>query len=48
MRDQPVAGVRLRNAGKKPKVAIVAVMRRMITILNALVRDDVQWQDRAA
>ncbi|MEX2650465.1 MAG: transposase [Alphaproteobacteria bacterium] len=39
---------RLRNAGKKPKVAIVAVMRRMITILNALVRDDVQWQDRAA
>jgi hypothetical protein len=28
-----------------PKVAIVAVMRKMITTLNAMVRDDVVWGD---
>jgi transposase len=39
---------RLRSAGKKPKVAIVAVMRRMLTILNALLRDGVEWQNRLA
>ena len=39
---------RLRGAGKKPKVAIVAVMRRMLTILNALLRDGVEWQNRTA
>jgi transposase len=37
---------RLRNAGKLPKVVIVAVMRKMITMLNAMVRDDVVWADR--
>jgi transposase len=36
---------RLKAAGKLPKVAIVAVMRKMITILNAMVRDDVVWAD---
>ncbi|HEV7372778.1 IS110 family transposase [Arenibaculum sp.] len=30
---------RLRNAGKKPKVAIVAVMRKLIVLANALIRD---------
>jgi transposase len=30
---------RLKAAGKKPKVTIVAVMRKMITTLNAMVRD---------
>jgi transposase len=35
---------RLKNAGKKPKVAIVAAMRKLITILNALVRDDQLWR----
>ena len=39
---------RLRAAGKKPKVAIVAVMRKIITTLNALVRDGVTWENRAA
>jgi transposase len=34
---------RLRNAGKKPKVAIVAVMRKIITTLNAILRDRRQW-----
>src|SRR5215204_3458374 len=34
---------RLRAAGKLPKVTIVAVMRKMITTLNAMLRDDVAW-----
>lgn len=38
----------LRSAGKKPKVAIVAVMRRMLTILNAIVRDARAWENRLA
>jgi transposase len=37
---------RLKAAGKLPKVVIVAVMRKMITTLNAMVRDDVVWADR--
>jgi transposase len=35
---------RLRDAGKKPKVAIVAVMRKIITTLNAMLRDGKQWK----
>ena len=35
---------RLIDAGKKPKVAIVAVMRKLITILNAMLRDGLTWQ----
>ena len=38
---------RLNAAGKKPKVTIVAVMRKMVTTLNAIVRDDVLWADRS-
>lgn len=34
---------RLKTAGKLHKVAIVAVMRKMITMLNAMVRDDMVW-----
>jgi hypothetical protein len=37
---------RLVATGKKPKVVIVAVMRKMITMLNAMVRDDVVWAGR--
>jgi transposase len=36
---------RLKGAGKMAKVVIVAVMRKMITILNAMVRDDLAWAD---
>jgi len=39
---------RLKAAGKQPKVVIVAVMRKMIVMLNAMVRDDVDWADRSA
>lgn len=38
---------RLRALNKKPKVVIVALMRRMLTILNAILRDGTQWQNRA-
>jgi transposase len=39
---------RLMATGKKPKVVIVAVMRKMLTILNAMVRDDLVWADRCS
>ena len=37
--------MRLKGAGKTAKVVIIAVMRKMITMLNAMVRDDVVWAD---
>jgi transposase len=37
---------RLTTGGKLPKVVIVAVMRKMITMLNAMVRDEVVWAGR--
>jgi transposase len=39
---------RLAATNKKPKVIIVAVMRKMITTLNAMVRDNAAWQPRSA
>ncbi|MBL0900322.1 MAG: IS110 family transposase, partial [Reyranella sp.] len=33
--------------GKKPKVAIVAVMRKMIVTLNAMLRDNQTWRTAA-
>jgi transposase len=36
---------RLRNAGKPPKVAFVALARKLLTILNAMVRDRTPWQE---
>ena len=38
---------RLRNAGKCYKVAITACMRKLLTILNALVRDNTFWRKPA-
>jgi transposase len=35
---------RLRAAGKPPKVALTACMRKLIVILNAMVRDGRPWQ----
>ncbi len=35
---------RLRAAGKPAKVAIVATMRKLLTILNAMMRDGQEWQ----
>jgi len=36
---------RLVAAGKPKKVAIVACMRKLLTILNAIVRDKAPWSD---
>lgn len=45
-RNLPLAQTyhRLRAAGKPAKVAIVACMRKLITILNAIIRDKKPWQ----
>lgn len=34
---------RLRQAGKRPKVALVACMRKLLTILNAMVKHQQRW-----
>jgi transposase len=39
---------RLAAADKKSKVVIVAVMRKMITTLNAMLRDKAEWQPKTA
>ena len=36
---------RLKGEGKKPKVAIVACMRKLIVILNAITRDQKSWNN---
>ena len=45
-RNLPMADVyhRMRKAGKPAKVAIVACMRKLLTILNAILRDQKPWQ----
>jgi transposase len=40
--------VRLIAAGKPPKVAIVAVMHKLLTVLNAILRDHTPWRPVAA
>ena len=35
---------RLRAAGKAPKVAITACRRKLLTILNAIVKNHTSWQ----
>lgn len=39
---------RLVEAGKPKKVAIIACVRKMIIILNSMVRDGVVWEEKAA
>ena len=39
---------RLRGAGKAPKVALTAGMRKLLTILNAMVRTGTPWQEKSA
>ena len=39
---------RLCAAGKLKKVAIVACMRKLLTILNAMVRDQAPWRNTIA
>lgn len=46
-RDLPLADTyhRMVQAGKPPKVAIVACMRKLLGILNAILRDKTPWQN---
>jgi transposase len=37
---------RLRAAGKAAKVALTACMRKLLTILNAMVKHHTSWQPR--
>ena len=39
---------RLIAAGKPPKVALIALARKLLTILNAMVRDGTDWQQTTA
>jgi transposase len=39
---------RLRQAGKRAKVALVAVMRRLLTILNAMLKHQSRWNPKGA
>lgn len=39
---------RLRSAGKPAKVALVAVMRKLLTILNAILKHGSRWQHQQA
>jgi transposase len=37
---------RLKQAGKPPKVILVACMRKLLTIMNALLKNNVPWCPR--
>jgi len=37
----------LRNAGKAPKVALVACMRKLLTIINAMIKHKTRWSEIA-
>jgi transposase len=39
---------RLRDAGKPSKVALVAVMRKLLTIVNAMMKHQLKWQPQSA
>ncbi len=39
---------RLLTAGKKPKVALVACMRKILTILNAMMKNQKAWNEKFA
>jgi transposase len=49
VRDNPVLKAfyaRLRAVGKAAKVALTACMRKVLTILNAMVKQQKRWQPR--
>ncbi|MDO6709041.1 IS110 family transposase, partial [Photobacterium sp. 1_MG-2023] len=39
---------RLLAEGKPKKVAIIACVRKMVVILNAMLRDGVRWAEKTA
>jgi transposase len=36
---------RLRTAGKAPKVALVACMRKLLTIINSMITHKTRWSE---
>ena len=51
MRCNPVIkkfGERLKNTGKPPKVVIVACMRKLLTIMNSILKNNVPWTAKPA
>jgi transposase len=40
--------VRMIAAGKPPKVALIALARKLLTILNAMLRDGTNWKETTA
>ena len=51
VRGNPVIGAfykRLREAGKAPKVALTACMRKLLTLFNAPVKHHTPWQAELA
>lgn len=39
---------RLKNAGKPPKVVIVACMRKLLTIMNSMLKNNIPWNPKIA
>jgi transposase len=39
---------RMLHAGKPKKVALIALARKLLTILNAMVREEKDWKGAAA
>jgi transposase len=39
---------RLKKAGKPPKVVIVACMRKLLTVMNSMLKNNVPWNPKMA
>ena len=46
--DMKAFYTRLRAAGKAAKVALTAVMRKLVILANTLIREDRHWQPKWA
>jgi transposase len=46
--DLKAFSLRLLNAGKSKKVVLTAISRKLLTILNAILRDGTPWQQKTA
>lgn len=47
-KDLAAFGARLLNAGKPKKAVLVAIARKLLTILNAMLRDNTPWQTKSS
>jgi transposase len=46
--DPKTTFVRLTSVGNPPKIAITAVMRKLLILANALLREERKWRPTAA